>query len=128
MPERAFGNIPKEKLYIFESKVPGPLEAYRVVGAGQAATSSSHRLMDIQRESYWWRIRECGALSPRPGRCSGWFPSVPWANTPFDHYAVVGPDRLLFPHPSRCREGDSFARDGRSPGGIKDLCHGQVRD
>jgi oxalate decarboxylase len=39
VPERAFANIPKEELYIFESKVPGPLEAYRVVGAGQAVTS-----------------------------------------------------------------------------------------
>ena len=51
MPESAFANIPKEELYIFESKVPGPLEAYRVVGAGQAVPSSSHRLMDSQRES-----------------------------------------------------------------------------
>jgi oxalate decarboxylase len=50
--ESAFANIPKEELYIFESEVPGPLEAYRVIGAAQAVTSYSHRLLDIQRESY----------------------------------------------------------------------------
>ena len=47
VPERAFANIPKEELYIFESIVPGPLETYRVVGVGPVVTSYSHLLMDI---------------------------------------------------------------------------------
>ena len=34
VPESAFANIPKEELYIFQSQVPGPLAADRVVGAG----------------------------------------------------------------------------------------------
>jgi oxalate decarboxylase len=38
VPESAFANIPKDELYIFESDVPGPLEAYRVAGAGRSAT------------------------------------------------------------------------------------------
>jgi oxalate decarboxylase len=46
VPESAFRNIPKEELYIFESEVPGPLESYRVVGAGSVANPYSHRLMD----------------------------------------------------------------------------------
>jgi oxalate decarboxylase len=45
-PEKAFDKIPKEELYIFRSKVPGPLAADRVVGAGPVPTSFSHRLMD----------------------------------------------------------------------------------
>src|SRR5271157_1022410 len=39
-------NIPKEELYIFESQVPGPLDAYRVVGAGPVPSTYSHKLMD----------------------------------------------------------------------------------
>ena len=46
VPESAFGSIPKEELYIFESDVPGPLESYRVIGAGPVASPYSHRLMD----------------------------------------------------------------------------------
>ena len=46
VPESAFANIPKSELYIFESQVPGPLAADRVVGAGPVAVSYSHRLMD----------------------------------------------------------------------------------
>jgi oxalate decarboxylase len=43
--ESAFGNIPKEELYIFESQVPGPLAADRVVGAEPVPVTYSHRLM-----------------------------------------------------------------------------------
>src|SRR5208282_5961714 len=43
--ESAFANIPKEELYIFESQVPGPLAADRVVGAGPVPVPYSHRLM-----------------------------------------------------------------------------------
>ena len=46
VPESAFANIPKEELYIFESQVPGPLAADRVVGAGPVPVTYSHRLMD----------------------------------------------------------------------------------
>jgi len=43
--ESAFANIPKEELYIFQSKVPGPLAEDRVVGAGPVPEAYSHRLM-----------------------------------------------------------------------------------
>ncbi len=46
VPESAFANIPRQELYIFESQVPGPLAADRVVGAGPVAVTYSHRLMD----------------------------------------------------------------------------------
>jgi oxalate decarboxylase len=46
VPESAFANIPPSELYIFESKVPGPLAADRVVGAGPVPLSYTHRLMD----------------------------------------------------------------------------------
>src|SRR5271166_1106365 len=46
VPESAFANIPKEELYIFESQVPVPLAADRVVGAGPVPMIYSHRLMD----------------------------------------------------------------------------------
>ena len=46
VPESAFANIPKEELYIFESQVPGPLAADRVVGAGPVPLTYSHQLMD----------------------------------------------------------------------------------
>ncbi len=48
VPESAFANIPREELYIFESQVPGPLEADRVKGAGPVPVSYSHRLMAQQ--------------------------------------------------------------------------------
>jgi oxalate decarboxylase len=44
VPESAFANIPKEELYIFQSQVPPPLEADRVVGAGPVPHTFSHRL------------------------------------------------------------------------------------
>jgi oxalate decarboxylase len=46
VPKSAFANIPKEELYIFESQVPGPIAADRVVGAGPVPSSYSHGLMD----------------------------------------------------------------------------------
>jgi oxalate decarboxylase len=46
VPERAFAGIPADKeLFIFQSKVPGPLTADRVAGAGPLPTSFSHRLL-----------------------------------------------------------------------------------
>jgi oxalate decarboxylase len=36
---------PKEELYIFQSTVPGPLAADRVLGAGPPPSTFSHRLM-----------------------------------------------------------------------------------
>jgi oxalate decarboxylase len=45
VPERAFAGIPEKELYIFQSKVPGPLAADRVAGAGPVPTSYSHRLL-----------------------------------------------------------------------------------
>jgi oxalate decarboxylase len=45
VPESAFANIPKEELYIFESKVPGPLAEDRVVGGGPVPETYSHRLI-----------------------------------------------------------------------------------
>jgi oxalate decarboxylase len=44
VPESAFANIPKEELYIFQSKVPGPLTADRATGAKPVPTPYSHRL------------------------------------------------------------------------------------
>jgi oxalate decarboxylase len=45
VPERAFAGIPDKELFIFQSKVPGPLTGDRVVGAGPLPTSYSHRLL-----------------------------------------------------------------------------------
>jgi oxalate decarboxylase len=45
VPESAFANIPKKELYIFQAKVPGPLEADRVVGAGPVPSTFSHKFM-----------------------------------------------------------------------------------
>jgi oxalate decarboxylase family bicupin protein len=44
--ESAFAGIPEKELYIFESQVPSPLAADRVVGAGPVHVTYSHRLMD----------------------------------------------------------------------------------
>jgi len=41
VPESAFANIPREELYIFVSEVPGPLDAYRVAGAGPVVSPYS---------------------------------------------------------------------------------------
>jgi oxalate decarboxylase len=43
--ERAFAGIPGKDLFIFQSKVPGPLAADRVAGAGPVPTPYSHRLL-----------------------------------------------------------------------------------
>lgn len=45
VPEAAFANIPKQELYIFPSKVPGPLAADRVAGTEPVSIKFSHRLM-----------------------------------------------------------------------------------
>jgi oxalate decarboxylase len=45
VPERAFVGIPEKELFIFQAKVPGPLAADKVVGAGPVPTSFSHRLL-----------------------------------------------------------------------------------
>jgi oxalate decarboxylase len=44
VPEKAFANIPKEELYIFPSKVPGPLAEYRVKGLGPVPSTFTHRM------------------------------------------------------------------------------------
>jgi oxalate decarboxylase len=45
VPERAFAGIPDKELFIFQAKVPGPLAADRVAGAGPVPTPYSHRLL-----------------------------------------------------------------------------------
>src|SRR5262245_20216926 len=45
VPERAFADIPEDELFIFQSKVPGPLSADRVAGAGPLPKSFSYRLL-----------------------------------------------------------------------------------
>jgi oxalate decarboxylase len=45
VPERAFAGIPDKELFIFQSKVPGPLASDRVAGAGPVPTSFSYRLL-----------------------------------------------------------------------------------
>ena len=45
VPERAFADIPNKELFIFQSKVPGPLAADRVAGAGPVPASYSYRLL-----------------------------------------------------------------------------------
>src|SRR5580658_9124473 len=48
VPESAFANIPEKELYIFQAKVPGALEADRVVGAGPVPLTFSHKFMAQQ--------------------------------------------------------------------------------
>jgi oxalate decarboxylase len=43
--EREFADIPKEELFIFQSKAPGPLAADRVKGAGTVPVTFSHRML-----------------------------------------------------------------------------------
>jgi oxalate decarboxylase len=43
--ESAFAGVPNEELFIFPSKVPGPLAKDRVAGAGPVPDSYSHRLL-----------------------------------------------------------------------------------
>ena len=45
VPERAFANIPNKTLFIFQSKVPGPLAKERAAGAGPVPVSYSHRML-----------------------------------------------------------------------------------
>ncbi len=45
VPESAFAGIPEKELFIFQSKVPGPFAADRVVGAGPLPMSFSYRLL-----------------------------------------------------------------------------------
>ncbi len=45
VPESAFAGIPDKELFIFQSKVPGPLAADRVSGAGPVPETYSHRLL-----------------------------------------------------------------------------------
>jgi oxalate decarboxylase len=46
VPERAFAGIPQKELFIFQAKLPGPLAADKVAGAGPVPASFSHRLLD----------------------------------------------------------------------------------
>ncbi len=43
--EKAFANIPEKELYIFETKVPGPLAKDKVQGNGPVPIPFSHRMM-----------------------------------------------------------------------------------
>jgi oxalate decarboxylase len=45
VPEAAFAGIPDKELFIFQTKLPGPLAADKVVGAGPVPKSYSHRLL-----------------------------------------------------------------------------------
>jgi oxalate decarboxylase len=45
VPESAFDRIPQKDLWIFQARVPGPLEADRVTGTGPVPNSFSHRMM-----------------------------------------------------------------------------------
>ncbi len=45
VPEAAFAGIPDKELFIFQAKVPGPLAADKVAGAGPLPRSFSHRLL-----------------------------------------------------------------------------------
>ena len=46
VPEAAFANIPDRELYIFQSKVPGPLTADRIVRTGFVPKWFSYRLLE----------------------------------------------------------------------------------
>ena len=48
VPESAFAHIPKEELYIFQSKVPGPLAQDRVTGLGPMPVPLSHRMIKME--------------------------------------------------------------------------------
>ncbi len=48
VPESAFAKIPKEELYIFESRVPGPLEQDRVAGQGPVPQTFTHRMITME--------------------------------------------------------------------------------
>jgi oxalate decarboxylase len=48
VPESAFANIPKEELYIFKAKVPGPLAKDRIAGLGPMPQSFTHRMITME--------------------------------------------------------------------------------
>jgi oxalate decarboxylase len=48
VPESVFERIPKNELYIFPAKVPGPLAQDRVKGLGPVPLSLSHRLIKLE--------------------------------------------------------------------------------
>lgn len=48
VPESAFSHIPKEELYIFQSKVPGLLAQDRIAGLGPVPESFSHRMIHLE--------------------------------------------------------------------------------
>lgn len=47
VPESAFRNIPKEELYIFPSKIPGPLADDHVAGLGPLPETFTHRMIKM---------------------------------------------------------------------------------
>jgi oxalate decarboxylase len=47
-PESAFANIPKEELYIFQAKAPGPLARDRVAGLGPVPKTYAHRMGSLE--------------------------------------------------------------------------------
>jgi oxalate decarboxylase len=48
VPESAFANIPKKELYIFQTKVPGPLAKDRVAGLGPVPQTFVHRMIKME--------------------------------------------------------------------------------
>ncbi len=54
VPESAFDHIPKDELYIFQSKVPGPLAKDHVAGLGPVPELFSHRM--IKMEPIWMKF------------------------------------------------------------------------
>lgn len=59
--EKAFANIPKKELYIFQTKVPGPSKKDKVIGNGPVPRTFSHRMMKqepIQTKSGRVRITD----------------------------------------------------------------------
>ena len=45
VPQSAFARLPEKELYIFQSKVPGPLTADRIAGAGPVPLWFSHKML-----------------------------------------------------------------------------------
>jgi oxalate decarboxylase len=45
VPESAFDHLPEKELWIFQTKVPGPLAADRIAGAGAVPFPYSHHMM-----------------------------------------------------------------------------------
>ncbi len=64
--ERAFANIPQKELYIFQSKIPGPLAQDRIKGNGPVPQQFSHRMMaqePIKTKSGTVRITDSAVFS-----------------------------------------------------------------